>query len=48
MTEANKRLVRRHFEEIFNNKNLEACGDLMAEDYVENGVAPFGESARVV
>ena len=38
-------MVRRHFEEIFNNKNLEACGDLMAEDYVENSVAPFGESA---
>ena len=45
MTEANKRLVRRHFEEIFNNRNLDACSELMAEDYVENAVAPFGESA---
>ncbi len=45
MTEANKRLVRRHFEEIFNNKNLDACRDIMAEDYVENAVAPFGQSA---
>jgi predicted ester cyclase len=45
MTEANKELVRRHFEEIFNDKNLDVCSDLMAEDYVENAVAPFGESA---
>jgi predicted SnoaL-like aldol condensation-catalyzing enzyme len=43
--EANKELVRRHFEEIFNRKNLDACDELMAEDYIENAVAPFGQSA---
>jgi len=37
-------LVRRHFEELFNRKSLDACDDLMAEDYVEHAVAPFGQS----
>ena len=45
MSEANKTLVRRHFEEIFNRKDLDACDELMADDYVENGVAPFGTTA---
>ena len=36
MSEANKELVRRHFEEIFNRKNLEVCDEMMAEDYVEH------------
>lgn len=45
MSESNKELVRRHFEEIFNRQNLDACDELMAEDYVENAVAPFGRSA---
>ncbi len=44
MSEANKELVRRHFEEIFNRQNFDACDDLMAEDYVEHAVAPFGQS----
>jgi predicted ester cyclase len=42
MSEENKELVRRYFEEIFNNKNLGMCDELMAEDYRENAVAPFG------
>jgi ketosteroid isomerase-like protein len=33
MSEANKELVRRHFEEIFNGKDLAAADELMAEDY---------------
>ena len=45
MSEANKELVRRHFEEIFNRKNLEVCDEMMAEDYVEHAAAPFSESA---
>ena len=45
MSEENKELVRRHFDEIFNKKNLDACDELMAEDYVENAVAPFGVEA---
>jgi predicted ester cyclase len=44
MTEANKELVRRSFEEIFNHKNLGACDELMTEDFVEHGVAPFASA----
>src|SRR5437868_5400334 len=43
LPEANMELVRRHFEEIFNRKNLDACDELMAEDFVEHGVAPFAQ-----
>jgi len=39
--EANKELVRRHFEEIFNRKNLAVCDEIMAEDFVEHAAAPF-------
>jgi predicted ester cyclase len=41
MSEANKDLVRRHFDETFNKKNLDACDELMAGEFVEHGVAPF-------
>ncbi len=44
MSVTNKELVRRHFEDIFNRQNLAACDELMAEEYVEHGVAPFGQS----
>jgi predicted ester cyclase len=44
MAEANKELVRRHFDEIFNRQNLAACDELMAEDYVEHAFAPFGQT----
>ncbi len=45
MSETNKQLVRRHFEEIFNKKNPTVCDEIMAEDFVEHGVAPFAQSA---
>ena len=45
MSEANKELVRRHFEEIFNRKNLAVCDETMAEDFVEHAAAPFADSA---
>jgi predicted ester cyclase len=45
MSEANKELVRRHFEEIFNRKNLAVCDQIMAEDFVEHAAAPFAQSA---
>jgi predicted ester cyclase len=45
MSEANKELVRRHFEEIFNRKNLAVCDEIMAEDFVEHAAAPFAPSA---
>jgi hypothetical protein len=45
MSEANKELVRRHFEEIFNNKNLAVCDEIMADDFDEHAPAPFASSA---
>lgn len=44
MTEANKELVRRHFEEIFNRQDLARADELMAPDYLEHAVAPFGQA----
>jgi predicted ester cyclase len=43
MSEANKELVRRHFEEIFNRHDFAVCDEIMAEDYVEHALAPFGQ-----
>jgi SnoaL-like polyketide cyclase len=45
MSEFNKELVRQHFEEIFNPKNFAVCDEIMAKDYVEHAVAPFGQSS---
>ena len=44
MSEANKELVRRHFEEIWNNNDLAVADELMAEDYLEHAIAPFGQA----
>jgi predicted ester cyclase len=44
MSEANKELVRWHFEEVFNRRNLAAADELMAQDYLEHAVAPFGQA----
>jgi predicted ester cyclase len=40
--DANKALVSRHFDEIFNRGNLSACDETVAEDYLEHAIAPFG------
>jgi hypothetical protein len=45
VSQANKELVRRHFEEIFNRKNFAVCEEMMAEDYLEHAPAPFSEDA---
>ncbi len=45
MSEANKELVRRHIEEILNAERLETCDEILAEEYVEHAVAPFGRAA---
>jgi predicted ester cyclase len=44
MSEANKELVRRHFEELWNHKDLAAADELMAQDYLEHAIAPFGQA----
>ena len=43
-SEANKGLVRRHFEEIWNRKDLAVADELLAEDYLEHALAPFGQA----
>jgi len=43
MLEDNRELVQRHFEEIFNRQNFAACEDIMAEEYIEHALAPFGQ-----
>src|SRR3569623_929370 len=45
VSEANKELVRRHFEEIFNRKNFAVCDEMMAQEYFEHARVPFSESA---
>jgi len=45
VSEANKELVRRHFEEIFNRKNMAVCDEILAENFVEHAAAPFSQSA---
>jgi predicted ester cyclase len=49
MSLTNTELVRRHFEQMWNQRDLSACDDLMAEEYVEHARAPFGttEPGRV-
>ncbi|MDP8926919.1 MAG: ester cyclase [Actinomycetota bacterium] len=44
MSEEGKELARRHFEEIWNQRNLEACDEIMAEEYFEHAAAPFSQS----
>jgi predicted ester cyclase len=44
MSAANKELIRRHFEDIFNRKNLAVADELMAQDYLEHALAPFGQA----
>jgi predicted ester cyclase len=44
VSEANKELVRRHFEELWNRGGLAVAEELMAEDYPEHALAPFGQA----
>ena len=44
MSEANKELVRRHFEELWNRQDLAVADELMAQDYLEHALAPFGQA----
>jgi predicted ester cyclase len=49
MANTGSELVRLHFEEMFNGRNVAVCDAIMAEDYVEHAIAPFGrdEPGRV-
>ncbi|NEM92199.1 ester cyclase [Galbitalea soli] len=38
----NADLVRRHFEELWNERRLDSCEELMADVYVEHALSPFG------
>jgi predicted ester cyclase len=38
-------LVRRHFEQMWNERDFAACDDLMAVDYTEHAAAPFAGTA---
>ena len=50
MTAASKTLVLRYFEELFNQRSLDKVDEIVARDYVEHAVAPFGqtEPGRVI
>ena len=45
MSDTNKNLVRRHFEEIWNQREMAACDELMADDFSEHAAAPFAATA---
>jgi predicted ester cyclase len=42
VAEASKDLVRRLFEDVFNEQRLDLTGEIMAEEYAEHAVEPFG------
>jgi predicted ester cyclase len=44
MTAASKTLVERYFGELFNQRSLDKVDEIVARDYVEHAVAPFGRS----
>jgi predicted ester cyclase len=44
MSNTNRAVVGRLFEELWGRHNLDICDELMASDFVEHGVAPFMES----
>jgi steroid delta-isomerase-like uncharacterized protein len=42
MSASNRELVRRLFEDVFNRQDFAVCDEIVADDYVEHAVAPFG------
>jgi predicted ester cyclase len=38
----NEAIVRRLFDAVFNERALDVCDEIVAVDYVEHAVAPFG------
>ena len=46
MSEENKALIRRFYEEVWNDKNLEAIDELVATDSVDHDLPPGREGAK--
>ena len=44
--EANKALVRRHMEEVFNNKHLDVINETVAPDFVDHTNPPDWPAGR--
>jgi len=44
MFEVGRELVRRQFEEVFNEQDFDLCEEIFAQNYVEHAVAPFQTS----
>ena len=44
MSDSGKELARRYFEEIFNQRDFDVADEIMADDYIEHAMAPFGDS----
>jgi predicted ester cyclase len=44
MSDSTKALVERYFEEFFNRRDLDHAGEIVAVDYTEHAVAPFGQT----
>jgi ketosteroid isomerase-like protein len=42
MSDDNKALVKRLFDEVFSTENFDAADEIMADEYLEHAVAPFG------
>jgi hypothetical protein len=40
----NTELVRRLFDRVFNEREVDLCDELFADDYVEHALAPFGNA----
>ena len=45
VTDTNRRLVRRCFDDMWNRRDLGVCDEIMAEDFEEHAAAPFAPSA---
>jgi predicted ester cyclase len=44
MPESNRELARRYFEDIINLRHFEVCAQIIAKEYTEHAIAPFGHS----
>jgi predicted ester cyclase len=44
MQERDKDLVRRYFDEVYTGSRYDAVDEIVARDYVEHALAPFGQA----